>query len=54
MSGRLFFPRTRLPGDPSPTTKKKMPLRVTVKPKAADIHNALTYDFDNLQRIRSG
>jgi len=24
MSGRLFFPRTRLPGDPSPTTKKKM------------------------------
>jgi tetratricopeptide (TPR) repeat protein len=24
-------------------------LRVTVKPKAADIHNALTYDFDQLQ-----
>jgi tetratricopeptide (TPR) repeat protein len=25
-------------------------LRVTVKPKAADMHNALTYDFDNLQK----
>ena len=24
-------------------------LRVTVKPKVADMHNALTYDFDNLQ-----
>jgi tetratricopeptide (TPR) repeat protein len=24
-------------------------LRVTVKPKAADLHNALTYDFDQLQ-----
>jgi tetratricopeptide (TPR) repeat protein len=24
-------------------------LRVTVKPKAADMHNALTYDFDELQ-----
>jgi tetratricopeptide (TPR) repeat protein len=24
-------------------------LRVTVKPKAADMHNALTYDFDQLQ-----
>jgi tetratricopeptide (TPR) repeat protein len=24
-------------------------LRVTVKPKAADVHNALTYDFDQLQ-----
>src|SRR5580693_1022611 len=24
-------------------------LRVTVKPKAADMHNALTYDFDDLQ-----
>src|ERR1019366_2246438 len=25
-------------------------LRVTVKPRAADMHNALTYDFDNLQK----
>ena len=25
-------------------------LRVTVKPKAADLHNALTYDFDQLQK----
>ena len=25
-------------------------LRVTVKPKAADMHNALTYDFDDLQK----
>jgi hypothetical protein len=24
-------------------------LRVTVKPKAADVHNALTFDFDQLQ-----
>ncbi len=25
-------------------------LRVTVKPRVADMHNALTYDFDNLQK----
>jgi tetratricopeptide (TPR) repeat protein len=25
-------------------------LRVTVKPRAADMHNALTYDFDDLQK----
>jgi tetratricopeptide (TPR) repeat protein len=25
-------------------------LRVTVKPKATDMHNALTYDFDSLQK----
>jgi tetratricopeptide (TPR) repeat protein len=25
-------------------------LRVTVKPKAADMHNALTYDFDDVQK----
>ena len=25
-------------------------LRVTVKPKAADMHNALTYDFDDIQK----
>jgi tetratricopeptide (TPR) repeat protein len=25
-------------------------LRVTVKPKASDMHNALTYDFDDLQK----
>jgi tetratricopeptide (TPR) repeat protein len=25
-------------------------LRVTVKPKSADMHNALTYDFDDLQK----
>jgi hypothetical protein len=30
--------------------EKEDALRVTVKPKAADIHNALTYDFDNLQK----
>jgi hypothetical protein len=29
---------------------KEDALRVTVKPKAADLHNALTYDFDNLQK----
>jgi tetratricopeptide (TPR) repeat protein len=29
--------------------EKEDALRVTVKPKAADMHNALTYDFDNLQ-----
>src|ERR1700731_1447759 len=30
--------------------QKEDALRVTVKPKAADIHNALTYDFDQLQK----
>jgi hypothetical protein len=30
--------------------EKEDALRVTVKPKAADMHNALTYDFDNLQK----
>jgi hypothetical protein len=30
--------------------EKEDALRVTVKPKAADIHNALTYSFDNLQK----
>ncbi|HKB99088.1 MAG TPA: DUF2911 domain-containing protein [Terriglobales bacterium] len=30
--------------------EKEDALRVTVKPKAADVHNALTYDFDNLQK----
>ena len=30
--------------------EKEDALRVTVKPKAADIHNALTYDFDDLQK----
>jgi hypothetical protein len=30
--------------------EKEDVLRVTVKPKAADIHNALTYDFDDLQK----
>jgi tetratricopeptide (TPR) repeat protein len=29
--------------------EKEDALRVTVKPKAADMHNALTYDFDQLQ-----
>jgi tetratricopeptide (TPR) repeat protein len=29
--------------------EKEDALRVTVKPKAADMHNALTYDFANLQ-----
>src|ERR1039457_1140429 len=29
--------------------QKEDELRVTVKPKAADMHNALTYDFDQLQ-----
>ena len=29
--------------------EKEDALRVTVKPKAADMHNALTYDFDNPQ-----
>jgi tetratricopeptide (TPR) repeat protein len=29
--------------------EKEDALRVTVKPKAADFHNALTYDFDQLQ-----
>ncbi len=29
--------------------EKEDALRVTVKPKAADMHNALTYDFDDLQ-----
>jgi tetratricopeptide (TPR) repeat protein len=29
--------------------EKEDALRVTVKPKAADLHNALTYDFDQLQ-----
>jgi tetratricopeptide (TPR) repeat protein len=30
--------------------EKEDALRVTVKPKAADMHNALTYDFDQLQK----
>src|SRR6202521_1832119 len=30
--------------------EKEDALRVTVKTKAADIHNALTYDFDDLQK----
>jgi Protein of unknown function (DUF2911)/Tetratricopeptide repeat len=30
--------------------EKEDALRVTVKPKAADVHNALTYDFDDLQK----
>ncbi len=30
--------------------EKEDALRVTVKPKAADVHNALTYDFDQLQK----
>src|SRR5260370_39136908 len=30
--------------------EKEDALRVTVKPKAADIHNALTYDFADLQK----
>jgi hypothetical protein len=30
--------------------EKEDALRVTVKPRAADMHNALTYDFDNLQK----
>jgi hypothetical protein len=30
--------------------EKEDALRVTVKPKTADMHNALTYDFDNLQK----
>jgi len=30
--------------------EKEDALRVTVKPRAADIHNALTYDFDDLQK----
>jgi len=30
--------------------EKEDALRVTVKPKAADMHNALTYDFDELQK----
>ena len=30
--------------------EKEDALRVTVKPKAADIHHALTYDFDDLQK----
>src|ERR1700677_354970 len=29
--------------------EKEDALRVTVKPKAADMHNALTYDFDDLK-----
>jgi len=29
---------------------KEDALRVTVKPKAAEMHNALTYDFDDLQK----
>ena len=29
--------------------EKEDALRVTGKPKTADMHNALTYDFDNLQ-----
>jgi Protein of unknown function (DUF2911) len=30
--------------------EKEDALRVTVKPKTADMHNALTYDFDQLQK----
>jgi len=30
--------------------EKEDALRVTVKPKASDMHNALTYDFDELQK----
>jgi len=30
--------------------EKEDALRVTVKPKTADMHNALTYDFDDLQK----
>ena len=30
--------------------EKEDALRVTVKPKAAELHNALTYDFDDLQK----
>jgi tetratricopeptide (TPR) repeat protein len=30
--------------------EKEDALRVTVKPKAAEMHNALTYDFDQLQK----
>ena len=30
--------------------EKEDALRVTVKPKAANMHNALTYDFDDLQK----
>jgi hypothetical protein len=30
--------------------EKEDALRVTVKPRAADMHNALTYDFDDLQK----
>ena len=30
--------------------EKEDALRVTVKPRAADMHNALTYDFDQLQK----
>jgi Protein of unknown function (DUF2911) len=30
--------------------EKEDALRVTVKPKAADMHNALTYDFNDLQK----
>jgi len=30
--------------------EKEDALRVTVKPKTAEMHNALTYDFDNLQK----
>ena len=30
--------------------EKEDALRVNVKPRAADMHNALTYDFDNLQK----
>ncbi|MFZ0797739.1 MAG: DUF2911 domain-containing protein [Terriglobales bacterium] len=30
--------------------EKEDALRVTVKPKAADMHNVLTYDFDDLQK----
>lgn len=30
--------------------EKEDALRVTVKPKPADMHNALTYDFDDLQK----
>jgi hypothetical protein len=30
--------------------EKEDALRVTVKPRAADMHNALTYDFDNLHK----
>ena len=30
--------------------EKEDALRVTVKPKATDMHNALTYDFDDLQK----